>query len=300
MKTRALFQGGISRGRRLQRDGIPFAMLGVSFLGFSLFYLFPFLFSSFYCLIDNPVRRKFVGIRNFVDLFNNPFFLRGLGNTALFMALCVPLNMALSLAAALLVNAGVRRSRLFSLVFLAPLVMPSVVTAFFWQNIFGERGICNKCLSCLGMAGQDWLQGRYGVAVMALIFLWKNIGYNMVLYVSGLSSIPKEYYECAAVEGAGKLWQFRKITLVYLAPTAFLALIMSFVNSFKVFKEIYIITGQYPPEGMYVLQHYMNNMFLELNYARLTSAVYVLTAVIVLFVACIFRAERKVSESLEV
>ena len=131
-----------------------------------------------------------------------------------------------------------------------------------------------------------------------IIFIWKNIGYNMALYISGLSSIPEQYYEYADVEGAGILWKFKNITWVYLTPTTFLVFIMSFVNSFKIFKEIYIITGEYPPDGLYVLQHYMNNMFLSLNYSKLASAVYILTIVIVFFVACLFRTERKLSEHL--
>ena len=120
----------------------------------------------------------------------------------------------------------------------------------------------------------------------------------MALFISGLGSIPEEYYECADVEGAGRLWKFRNITYVYLTPITFLVLIMTFVNSFKVFKEIYIMTGEYPPDSLYVLQHYMNNMFLSLNYSKLVSATYILTIVIVLFVVCIFRAERKLSEDL--
>ena len=133
---------------------------------------------------------------------------------------------------------------------------------------------------------------------MVLIFLWKNIGYNMALFISGLNNIPGQYYECASVEGAGRWWKFRRITLVYLAPTTFLVLIMSFVNSFKVFKEIYIMTGQYPPDSLYMLQHYMNNMFLSLNYSKLASAVYVLTTAIILIVGCMFRIEKRSSNRL--
>ena len=280
---------------------LPVVMLGISFAGFGVFYLFPFLFSFLYSLMDNPIRKQFVGMQNYIELFGNAFFIRGLKNTAIFMAVSIPLNMALSLGAAMLVNR--RRSgssRLLALIFLIPLVIPSAVTAFFWRNIFMRLGILNKFLCLFGAEGTDWIQGKHGLLIMVLIFLWKNIGYNMALYISGLNNIPVEYYECAAMEGAKRFWQFRRITLVYLTPTAFLVLIMSFVNSFKVFREIYIMTGQYPPDGLYLLQHYMNNMFLELNYAKLVSAVYVLTVVIVAFVGCIFRLEKKASENLRI
>ena len=144
----------------------------------------------------------------------------------------------------------------------------------------------------------DWFQSKYGMLVMIFIFLWKNIGYNMALFISGLNNIPEEYYECADIEGANWFYKFTRITLLYLMPTIFLVLIMTFVNSFKVFKEIYIITGEYPHESLYVLQHYMNNMFLSLNYSKLVSAVYILTIVIVFFVAMVFKAENKLAEDL--
>lgn len=284
---------------KMRQGMVPAVMLGISLLGFAVFYLFPFLFSASYALIDNPIRREFVGFENFQELFHNPYFMTGLKNTAFFMAVSIPLNMALSLGIALLVNRRTKFNRWISLVFLIPLVIPSAATAFFWQNIFSQHGILNKFLSLWGVQGGDYFQGKWGPGVMVLMFLWKNIGYNMALFISGLNNIPEHYYECASVEGAGPFWKFRKITLTYLTPTTFLVFIMSFVNSFKVFKEIYIITGQYPPDRLYMLQHFMNNMFLSLDYSRLVSAVYILTIVIVLLVACIFKAQHKTSARLK-
>lgn len=293
--VRKRFQGIDRRNRNL----IPILMLGASLLGFAVFYLFPFLLSAFYALIDNPIRKEFVGLRNFQELFQNPYFMTGLKNTVLFIAVSIPLNMLLSLGIAMFVNKRTKFNRFISLIFLIPLVIPSAATAFFWQNIFSQHGVLNKFLSLWGIQGEDYFQGQYGLAVMVLMFLWKNIGYNMALFISGLNNIPEQYYECASVEGAGSFWKFRKVTLTYLTPTTFLVLIMSFVNSFKVFKEIYIITGQYPPDSLYMLQHFMNNMFLSLDYSKLVSAVYILTVVVVLLVACIFRIQHKTSARLK-
>lgn len=273
-------------------------MLSVSLLGFSFFYLVPFFVSFIYSVVDNPINREFCGLLNYKQLFQNSYFMRGLKNTALFMAVSVPLNMVLSLCVALVIRNIKSYSNFYSLLFLIPLAVPSATSAFFWENFFGLHGTLNKFLAVFHVGGIDWLNGRYGMIVMVIIFIWKNIGYNMALFISGLSSIPDEYYECADVEGAGKGWKLKNITLVYLTPTTFLVLIMTFVNSFKVFKEIYIITGEYPPDSLYVLQHYMNNMFLSLNYSKLVSATYILTAAIVLFVVCIFRAEGKFSDRL--
>ncbi len=278
---------------------IPILMLSVSGLGFITFYLFPFLFSFGFVMMDNPLTKQFVGLQNFVTLFQYPYFVRGLKNTAVFMALAIPLNLILSLGAALAVKGMKRYRNIYSLVFLIPLVIPSATTAFFWENVFSRHGVLNKILWQFGVEGPDWLSDRYAIGTVTVIFLWKNIGYDMALFISGLNNIPTQYYECAAVEGAGRFWQFCKVTMVYLVPTIFLTLIMTIVNSFKVFKEIYAITGQYPPDSLYMLQHYMNNMFLSLQYPKLATAIYILTAVIVLLIACLFGAESKYADKLK-
>lgn len=289
------------RGRGLGgfRSQAPaWGMLGISLAGFGLFYLIPFLLSGVYSFVDHPLRMSFVGLKNYRELLGNVYFLRGLGNTALFMAVGIPLNMGLSLGAALVLRQMRRGAALAGLVFLIPLALPSATSAYFWQNFFGLHGTLNRFLACLGIQGEDYLAGGLGIPVMAVIFIWKNMGYDMALFLGGLGSIPEEYYECARAEGAGRFWQFCHVTLVYLTPTLFLALIMTFVNSFKVFKEIYLITGEYPPQGLYVLQHYMNNMFLSLNYPKLVSAVYLLTLAVALFVSGVFWGEHKLSQHL--
>lgn len=273
-------------------------MLLISLSGFCFFYVIPFVISFFYSLMENPLTREYCGFKNYFLLFRNPYFRKGLKNTAVFIGTGIPLNMILSFAAALLVRNRKNYSGLLGLIFLIPLAIPSATSAFFWKNFFGMQGTFNKFLSLFQIEGKDWLDCEYSMLVMVIIFVWKNIGYNMALFLSGFSNIPEQYYEYAEMEGAGRLWKFKNITRVYLTPTVFLVLIMSFVNSFKVFKEIYLITGEYPPDSLYVLQHYMNNMFLSLDYPKLASAVYILTLVVVLFVVCIFRIEKRISESL--
>jgi len=283
---------------RKWNNKLPWFMLIISLFGFSFFYLIPFLVSFLYSIVDNPINMAYCGLKNYMELFHNPYFMRGLKNTAVFMLISITLNMMLSLGIALVVNSAGSYSKYLSLIFLIPLAVPSATSAFFWESFFGLHGTFNKFLSNFNINTIDWLDSKYGMIVMVVIFIWKNVGYNMALFLSGLSNIPGQYYEYADMEGASRLWNFRNITLVYLTPTSFLALIMTFVNSFKVFKEIYIITGDYPPDSLYVLQHYMNNMFLSLNYSKLVSAVYILTMVIILFVACVFRTERRMSMDL--
>lgn len=206
--------------------------------------------------------------------------------------------MLISFIVAWIARKSSKYSGLLGVIFLIPMVIPSATSAFFWKNFFAEQGTLNKFLALFHITGLDWLDCDYSMIIMVLIFVWKNLGYNMALYLSGITNIPKQYYEYADVEGAGGFQKFKHITLPYLTPTLFLVLIMSFVNSFKVFKEIYLMTGDYPPDSLYVLQHYMNNMFLSLDYSRLSSAVYILTVVVVVVVVCLFGVEEKMAKNL--
>ncbi|MCM1500097.1 MAG: sugar ABC transporter permease [Clostridium sp.] len=292
-------KGKINRKKtRSLNQKILLFMLLISLAGFAFFYIIPFAVSFYYSVMDNPITKEYCGMDNYRELFRNPYFMKGLKNTAFFMAVSIPLNIVLSLCIALGLRGMRQHSGMFHMFFLIPLAIPSATAAFFWQNFFGLQGTLNKFLAAFHIAGVDWLNGKYSMLVMVLIFIWKNIGYDMTLFLSGLSNIPEQYYEYADVEGAGRWWKLKNITLTYLMPTTFVVIIMTVVNSFKIFKEIYIMTGEYPPDSLYVLQHYMNNMFLSLNYPKLASAAYILTAVMVLFVACIFGAEKKTSANL--
>lgn len=284
------------------RSGLsPRAHTGMLFLlpgltGFIIFYIWPFLISLGYAFQDKPVNGSFVGLKNFLDLFQNKAYLKGFFNTLRFIGISVPINMALSLTIALLIHKMQKHKELFSLIFLVPLVIPSGSMVSFWKSLFAYDGALNGMLNVIGIAKVNWLDSNLALFVMVLIFIWKNLGYNMVLYLSGLAAIPKDYYEAAWVDGAKPHQTFLHITLPHLAPTSVLVLIMSIINSFKVFKEIYLITGSYPHDSIYTLQHFMNNMFSSLNYPRLTTATTVLVVIIALFTQTLLRLERKASE----
>ena len=271
--------------------GAMFILPGL--LGFTLFCIWPFITSLVYAFMDKPVNGSFVGFDNFIGLFQNRAYLKGLANTLKFIAISVPINMGLSLGAALLINRIRKRKELFSLLFLIPLVIPSGSMVSFWKALFSYDGALNGLLRSFGLDKVNWLDSSMALFVMVLIFIWKNMGYNMILYLAGLSNIPKDYYEAAWVDGAKPWRTFWHITLPHLAATSVLALIMSIINSFKVFKEIYLITGSYPHESIYTLQHFMNNMFSSLNYPKLTTATTILVVIIALFTQGLLKLERK-------
>jgi len=273
--------------------GFVFILPGL--LGFCVFFIFPFCLSLVYAFLDKPINGSFTGFSNFASLLTNRAYLRGLMNTMRFIGISVPLNIILSLCAALLVNKIVKGRDYYSLIFLIPLVIPSGSMVFFWKTLFSYDGALNGLLTSLGFAKVNWLDSITALPVMIIIFLWKNIGYNMILFLAGLSNIPKDYYEAAWMDNASAFQSFKHITLPCLLPTTIVALIMSIINSFKIFREVYLITGSYPHESIYTLQHFMNNMFASLNYPRLTSATALLVLVMVIFTQFLLRLEKKVS-----
>lgn len=294
-------QPGAARRRirlRLGEGGTAALFLLPSLAGFAVFFLVPFGVGFYYSLVDSPIDGSFVGLRNYADLLANEVFRRAALNTLLFTAVSVPLNMALSLALAMLLNRSIYARNWLRIGFLAPLVIPVASVVLVWQVMFDLNGTINGWLHRLGGAPRDWMESGAAFWVVVIVYLWKNVGYNMVLFLAGLQNIPPEFYEAASIDGAGKFRQWRTITLTYLTPTAFFVFIMSIIHSFKVFRETYMIAGEYPQERIYMLQHYMNNMFQSLDYQKLTSAAFLMAVVIVALVFALFRVERSISKSI--
>ncbi|NBK78866.1 sugar ABC transporter permease [bacterium D16-76] len=268
-----------------------------SLLGVLLFYTIPFLFSLYYALVDNMGSQSFVGLRNFTDTLQNSLFQSAAVNTAVFVGLSVPLSMALSLFLSLCLQ-GMKRGRvLATMLLLLPLVVPSGTIVYFWKVLFDSNGLLQKMLLQLGFNHEAVAQNGWAMGVLVAVFLWKNVSYNIVLFWSGLNWIPKTYYEQMALEGAGKWKQFTNVTWIYLSPTTFVVLLMSIVNSFKVFKEVYMLYGAYPSPDIYMLQHYMNNQFLSLNMQKLSSAAYILFLVIGIVLLIVFYAQKRVTDA---
>jgi multiple sugar transport system permease protein len=266
-------------------------------LGLLVFYLLPYVMSFGYAMTDNTITRNFVGFENLIETLNNEIFIRALRNNILFIVLCVPLNMIISFLLAAGLRKLTRERSFFSLVFLFPLVIPSGSVIYLWDCLFRTEGVLNRLLMILGVYPVNWAESTFIMPIIIVLFIWKNAGYNMLLFWSGLNLVPEEYMDFAKLEGAGRWKIFRNITFVYLTPTTFLVLLMSIINSFKSFREIYLLFGQHPNNRIYMLQHYMNSQFHSLNLSRLTTASYILTFVITALIFVLFRAQKKLSEN---
>ena len=279
------------RNNRLRDYAASLCFLSPSLLGVGVFFILPFGVVVYYSLIDGVGSRNFVFLDNFTRLLGNSAFRLAAKNTLLFSALAVPLAVVLSLALAVLLEAHIPGKSTFRTFFLSPMMVPVASVVLIWQVLFGYNGSVNELVMALGGGKVDWLQSSWNIYVVALLFLWKNLGYFMILFMAGLANIPKELLEVADVEGASEIYKFFAIKLRFLSPTVLFVTILSLINSFKVFREVYLLTGDYPLGRLYMLQHFMNNTFRSFDYQKLSAAAVIMAAVMVVLIALLFKIE---------
>ena len=287
--------------RKLKRQDFmrSLCFLSPSLIGVGVFFIVPFGVVVYYSMIDGVGSRNFVFLENFIKLFNNSAFIMAAKNTLQFSAIAVPLAVILAIVLALMLECRIPMKSQFRTFFLSPMMVPVASVVLIWQVLFNYNGTINEFLALFDIAKIDWLQYDHCQAVVIILFLWKNLGYNMILFMAGLANIPKELLEVADVEGASEWYKFFAIKLRYLSPTVLFVTILSLINSFKVFREVYLLTGDYPYEKLYMLQHFMNNTFKSLDYQKLSAAAVVMALVMVVLIALLFYAEDKFGKDVE-
>ncbi len=286
--------------RFLKSDAaFPYLCLLPSLVGVMIFFIIPFFVIIFYSMVDNPINKEFVFLNNYISVIKNTAFRRAALNTLTFSAVSVPLAVVLSMLLAMLLDSKIPFVSQFRTSFLCPMMVPVASVVLIWQVIFHYNGALNDFLSHFGVEKIDWLKSTKGQIVVVVLFLWKNLGYNMILFLSALNNIPKDIVEVATLEGAGGFYKFFRIKLRYLSPTILFVGILSLINSFKVFREVYLLTGDYPFDSLYMLQHFMNNTFRNIDYQKLSSAAILMAIVMVLIIGALFIAENKFGEDVE-
>jgi multiple sugar transport system permease protein len=285
---------------RLRKDGVAaLFFLAPSAAGFVLFFVIPFGMGIVYSFTDKTLGGKFIGFANYSALLGSGSFRKAAENSLLFTGMSVPLLIVLSLLLAILLNRRIALRNWLQTAFILPLVVPVASVVMIWQIFFDWNGSLNAWRHGLGLGRVDWMQSDGAMGVLALVYIWKNIGYNMILFLAGLQAVPSAYYETARIEGAGKLRQLYHVTLVYLTPTMIFVVLISIINSFKVFRETYLLAGEYPYDRIYMLQHYMNNMFFSLDIQKLTAAATLMVACILILASVLLAAERRFQAFME-
>lgn len=243
--------------------------------GLILFYVAPFIGGIYYSLLDGTFQNNFVGLDNYRRVMQNSMFQLGLKNTWELSILCAPVIWLLSFLLAAMLKMLKERSTVFRNILLLPYLMPSSAMLLIWLTMFDYGGVINRLVVALGLERVVWLDGVALRVPVVLLYIWKNLGFSVVLFASALSAVHPSLYEYASLEGAGWFTQAFRITLPQILPTAFLVFVLSWVNAFKIFKEVYFISGAYPSDAIYTLQHFMNNKYAKLDYQDVTSAAYI-------------------------
>ena len=270
-----------------------------SFVGLLTFYIVPFLVVIYYSFVDSPINREFVFLDNFIRLVKNSAFRRAVANTVRFSLTAVPLAVILPLLLAIVLEKNIPYKSNLRTIFLMPMMVPVASIILIWQVVFHYNGVANEMLNALGIASIDWFKSEFSQVVVVLLFLWKNIGYNMILFMAALSNIPNDVIEVATLEGASRWQIFSRIKLRYLSSSILFVTLMSVINSFKVFREVYLLTGDYPYDSLYMLQHFMNNTFASLDYQKLSSAAILMSIAMIVIIGAMFMVDNHIEEDIE-
>ena len=273
--------------------------LSPSFFGVLLFFVAPFAVVFFYAGTDNVISKQFVGLDNYKNVLANSAFQDAAKNTATFSLMAVPLAIILSLVMAMILEANIPMKSQFRTFFLSPLMVPVASVVLIWQVLFDYHGVINEVITLSGGSPIDWFKSSFNQIVVVILFLWKNLGYNMILFMAALSAIPKDVLEVSVLDGASRWKQFWYIKLKFITPTVFFVGIMSLINSFKVFREVYLLTGDYPFGKLYMLQHFMNNTFKSLDYQKLSAAAIIMSLVMIVVIGALYIFEDKMGKDVE-
>lgn len=259
-----------------------------SLAGISLFFIFPFADTIKRSLFD-AAGINFLGVKNYSDVLGNSSFQLAAYNTAKFIAVCIPLLLVISLVMALLTQVIEPSGRRLKTTFLLPMAIPVASIVILWQLLFHDKGIINAALMAAGLEAVSFMESNAAFWVLVGTYIWKNAGYDMVLWAAGLDGISVSLYEAASVDGAGAIRKFFYITLPSLLPTLGMVAVISMLNSFKVFRDAYLVAGSYPHDSIYLLQHLFNNWFLNMDISRLCAAAVFLAAALLVVILLIQR-----------
>lgn len=266
-----------------KREWKGFLFLIPSFAGVGIFWVIPFadvIRRSFFSAVSG----EFTGLRNYGTIFENQAFRLAAGNTLRFFAVCIPALVLLSLLIAVLLTRRKKGMQLLKSMFLLPMAIPVASVVLLWRVLFDRQGLLNHLFSLLSLSGIDWMNTDASFGVLVISYLWRNLGYDVVLWVAALGAVPESLYDAAKVDGAGEWKCFFHITLPNVLPALFTIVVLSLLNGFKVFREAYLVAGDYPQDSMYLLQHLFNNWYRDLSLDRMAAAAVVTATAILLLI----------------
>lgn len=294
--------GSVFLSYRLRRHVTAYLMLLPACVLLSVFVLYPIGDSLYISFLRwdmlSPVH-PFVGLKNYTHIFSDPLFQRALSNTTVYVMLFVPCVLAVGLVAALLLNARIRFLAWFRSALFIPYITSLAATGIIWHWIFNDQyGLLNYALGRIGIPAQNWLNDPHWTMFnMVLMGVWQSLGYTAVIFLAGLQAISREYYEAAAVDGANAWRTFWSITFPLLSPTTYFLLILSTIDAYKVFLQVYVLYGETAGpnnSGMTLLYYMFDKGFSDYHMGYAAASAYVLFMIIFLFTVLQMSLSRRV------
>ncbi len=265
-------------GGTMKKAFKAYLVLLPSLTGFFLLYILPFVIGLKYSVQRSSFNKEFVGLKNYMDIFDNEAFTLALKNNMIFMVIGIPLIIILSFVVSVAIY-ELKVSKFIKFALIIPIAIPSAAVAGFFKSVFDAEIF-------------SLIDSQYAMLAVIIIYIWRSAGFNIIIYTAALSQMNKSAIEASSIDGATYLQRLYHIIMPMMIPSTFFVAILSIMNSFKVFKDIYILQGKYPNPQIYMLQHYMNNIFSKMQIERLTTAAYIFTAFIFLFALVFYRIER--------
>lgn len=272
----------VKRRKNPEYQNIGYLLIAPGFLIYLGFILIPILWTVFMSFTDYNLKTShFVGLTNYINLFKDQTFLKSVLNTVLYSMITIPIAMVLGLFLATLLNQKLKSKGFFRTLFYLPNIFSMVAVSMAWLYLFDTNaGILNKMLNQIGLSSVGWVSSpSMALFSIAIMSIWNSTGYNMILFLSGLQSIPEFLYEAASIDGATRWQSFLKITVPSLAPTTFFVLVMACINSFQVFGQVLIVTNGGPQNATTTIAHqiYRNGFeYYKMGYASAQAVILLL------------------------
>jgi len=265
----------------------PYVIYFLVFVAYPLTFSFILIFHRWN--IVTPM--EFIGLKNFIRLFRDETFFKSIINTLIFLSIHIPLQIAVALFFAQLLNKKIKLRGLFRSIYFLPVVVSGVVVTVLWQQMYAyETGLINQILLKFGFKKIPWLVSpKFAMPSIAIMATWKNVGLYIVLFLAGLQNIPRELYEVAEIDGASSFQKFLKITLPMLNPTIVLVVVLSTIGGFSLFIEPYIMTGGGPMDSTLSAMLYIYNQAFYFNHMGYAATLGFFFATIIFLVVILQR-----------
>ena len=282
-------------GRRFRGASAGYLLIAPAVIVTVAFLVIPMIVSGYWSLTHyNGIKPpEFVGLQNYADVLANPRFQRAFQNTVFFVVMGMAIGPLLGLGTAILLNDNLRLRALFRTSFFLPTMTSLIVVATIWKLMYADNGIVNAVASVFGLPGHAWLTDpTTALPAVVVTAIWQGFGFETVVFLAALQSIPREYYEAATVDGAGRWAKFRWVTLPGLRPTIVFVYVIGIIGSFQTFDQVFVMTNGGPIQATRTIVFDLVDRFNRLDLGGASAVAYIL----LVFLAVLSYAQLRLGE----